>query len=280
MSPPPDVLYHYTTQSGILGILQSDSLWATKIHYLNDASEYQLAFDLATDVLQSLLKGEKSTKKRRKVNCLLDNLRTIESMNVCVCSFSAHRDLLSQWRAYTGGNTGYSLGLRSACVTGQAKLQDFALVQCVYDSGRQRELIEELVLDSLGQEFNTTRSRVDPARPRTIVVLRTGGDFAMRFARLAPVIKSSAFHEEAEWRVVSTYGINVRKMSFRPGKSMLTPYIQFTLGTDKATYLESITVGPTPHASLSALAAQSLLAHWGATQSVKVHSSKAPYRSW
>jgi hypothetical protein len=120
---PPEILYHYTTQSGLLGILKSDSLWATKIHYLNDASEYQLAFDLATDVLRRLSKGEKSTRKRRKVNCLLDNLTTIESMNVCVCSFSAQRDLLSQWRAYTGGNAGYSLGLRTACVTAQAKPQ-------------------------------------------------------------------------------------------------------------------------------------------------------------
>jgi hypothetical protein len=48
----------------------------------------------ATDVLQRLLQGEKSTKKRRKVICLLNNLRTIEFMKVCLCCFSAHRDLL------------------------------------------------------------------------------------------------------------------------------------------------------------------------------------------
>lgn len=280
MTSPPDILYHYTTQAGLLGILESNSLWATKIHYLNDASEYQLALDLASDVLESLLKGEKGTKNRRKIRCLLDNLRTIERMNVCVCSFSAQRDLLSQWRAYGGQTGGYSIGFHTAHVKEVGSSQDFALVQCVYDPVEQRRLVEQIVIDSLEVDFNTVPSRVEPTRPRTIIALRTGGDFAMNFARLAPVIKSRAFHEEAEWRLISTKGVSIKDMSFRPGRSMLTPYIPICLGTDKAAYLEAVTVGPTPHVELASLSTQSLLAHWGVAQPVKVYSSEAPYRDW
>jgi hypothetical protein len=269
----PAVLYHYTTQTGLLGILKTDALWATKIHYLNDASEYQLALDLASEVLHSLLKGEKSTKKRRKVTALLDNLRMVAHLNVCVCSLSEQGDLLSQWRAYAGGIAGYSIGLKSACLEAQASNQHFALVQCEYNEHKQRELVEQLVV-------NTTPARIDLERPRTLIALPVGGDFAMRFGQLAPVIKSPAFHEEGEWRLVSTRGIDVRKMSFRAGTSMLTPYFDFSLGSHKAAYLESVTVGPSPHAELSEMATHGLLAHWGVAQPVKVYSSKAPYRAW
>jgi hypothetical protein len=35
----PELLYHYTTQHGLLGILKQKCIWATHIRYLNDTSE-------------------------------------------------------------------------------------------------------------------------------------------------------------------------------------------------------------------------------------------------
>ena len=49
---PPEWLFHYTTLSGTTGILQSKSLWLTKIQYLNDTSELTLAFSLFKEVVQ------------------------------------------------------------------------------------------------------------------------------------------------------------------------------------------------------------------------------------
>lgn len=280
MAKRPNVLYHYTTQAGLLGILDSDALWATKIHYLNDASEYQLALDLASAILNQLLKGERSTRQRRKISSLLDNLRMIEHMNVCVCSFSENRDQLSQWRAYAGGSSGYSIGFCTAHLTAKAESQSFRLVKCIYREADQVHLVETLVRSSLAKEFNTTPAITHPSDPRTIVVQPVGGDFAKNFAQLAPLIKSPAFHEEAEWRLVSTKGIDVRQMFFRPGNSMLVPYIPFDLESDKSLYLNSLVVGPTPHAELAHRSATSLLARWGVAHPPKVQSSKAPYRAW
>jgi hypothetical protein len=75
----------------------------------------------------------------------------------------------------------------------------------------------------------TTR---ESERTRTIVVLKTGGDFTENLARLAPIIKNKAFQEEKEWRLVSTRGINNERLSFRTGRSMLTPYFKFSLGSE------------------------------------------------
>jgi hypothetical protein len=94
---PPTALYYYTTSNGLLGILDSDALWASKIHYLNDSTEFELALSLATRVLREKLKAKSSDPE--KVRCLLDNIPTIARVNVCVASLSEKRDLLSQWRA-------------------------------------------------------------------------------------------------------------------------------------------------------------------------------------
>jgi hypothetical protein len=40
--PIPEVLYHYTNQEGLLGVVTSASLWATHISYMNDAMEFEL----------------------------------------------------------------------------------------------------------------------------------------------------------------------------------------------------------------------------------------------
>jgi hypothetical protein len=37
---PPNVLYHYTDQTGLLGILTSGELHATKVQYMNDSTEF------------------------------------------------------------------------------------------------------------------------------------------------------------------------------------------------------------------------------------------------
>ena len=44
---PPLTLYHYTDQAGLLGIMESRRLWATKVQYLNDFMEFGLAVDIA-----------------------------------------------------------------------------------------------------------------------------------------------------------------------------------------------------------------------------------------
>ena len=55
INSPPVELYHYTTQDGLIGIFDSNLLWASKIHYLNDSTEFELALTLAKDVLTEKL---------------------------------------------------------------------------------------------------------------------------------------------------------------------------------------------------------------------------------
>jgi hypothetical protein len=49
---PEDVLYHYTSQKGFLGIVEKKKLWATHIRYLNDSQEFEYAIALARTQLE------------------------------------------------------------------------------------------------------------------------------------------------------------------------------------------------------------------------------------
>lgn len=51
---PPEILYHYTTQDGLLGIIKNWEIWASHTQYLNDAMEFHLAIRLMRREVESL----------------------------------------------------------------------------------------------------------------------------------------------------------------------------------------------------------------------------------
>jgi hypothetical protein len=52
---PRGLLYHYTTVDGFLGILDSDSLRATHIRYLNDSQEFIDALEHPESLVNGLV---------------------------------------------------------------------------------------------------------------------------------------------------------------------------------------------------------------------------------
>jgi hypothetical protein len=53
MSIVPLALYHYTNASGLKGILESNSLWATDAEFLNDVQELQFGRTELCDALRA-----------------------------------------------------------------------------------------------------------------------------------------------------------------------------------------------------------------------------------
>lgn len=270
---PPPIVYHYTTQRGLLGILETDSLWATKVHYLNDSSEYTHALDLATEILRSRIEHEANEHERKRLQCLLEIIPRFVKMNVSVASFCERGDLLSQWRAYGGRSGGYSLGFNTSRLRRQASEQQWILVKCVYDDQEQRNLVSDVIQEALETEFNTEDGYIDP------LVLPKGGNFGVHITRIAPLLKNKSFREEQEWRLVSR-ALMAGHMRFRPGRSTMVPFFEFRLGEKDPSYLESVTVGPGPHMGLAKDATSMLLVRWNMHKQAKVDCSEVPYRNW
>jgi hypothetical protein len=99
----PEFLYHYTSQDGLLGIVQSRAIWATNISYMNDATEFGLARDRLLEEIR--------TRYIRKASVDVVSWITtkITDSPICVSCFCEDGDLLSQWRGYAGDGYGYSL---------------------------------------------------------------------------------------------------------------------------------------------------------------------------
>ncbi|WP_258131017.1 hypothetical protein [Microbacterium sp. MYb66] len=57
VSNMPKVLYHYTAAAGLAGILESSTIWATDIHYLNDYTELVDSKDRLLGIMRSLAKS-------------------------------------------------------------------------------------------------------------------------------------------------------------------------------------------------------------------------------
>jgi hypothetical protein len=103
---PPDQLYHYTGQKGLLNILESGELWATKVQYMNDTTEFRLAVELADSRLKERIKIIPDEGGRKLVKYIIDGLSGIAHVNICSVSFCEEPDLLSQWRGYSSAGWG------------------------------------------------------------------------------------------------------------------------------------------------------------------------------
>jgi len=278
MPQPPATLFHYTSQAGLLGILGSNEIWATEIRYLNDSSEYFIALDHAVDLIYKDYIHLANKAARRRIEHLLRPIRELENLAICVCSFSEKDDLLSQWRAYASSPGSYSIGLDSKHLSRIAAQQGFTLQKCVYDNKTQTKLVAREVKKALNAQAEisagatSTRRKGEQIRSAALAC-------SLAIAKLAPVIKSSAFYEEQEWRLISNAAVDLDRLRFRPGQSMLIPYSALQLGTTREQYLRSLTIGPSPHEELAEHATRRLLAHYS-VPSVTIQSSVAPYRGW
>ena len=271
---PPDALYHYTTQSGFLGIVRNKEIWATHTQYLNDQSEYLHALRIVREEIDAVTKATNDSRHKALLKDMALDVEGIESMNVCVCSFSEDNDSLPQWRAYSGTTSGFAIGFTGKFLAEVAKIESFYLAPCIYDRSKQRELIRALVEDVLEENIEGTLWEHKYHVPK-------GGNLCAYLHRYAPILKDPSFEEEKEWRIISKpLSCSFERFEFRPGNSMLIPYYRFPLSNEKVPFdVHEIVVGPTPHPAQAKPSASSFLVSQGVLD-IPVNNSIVPYRSW
>lgn len=271
-------------------MLTSKTIWASKIHYLNDSREFALALNLARVELTERMRAASSKGERGRLELLRDSIYTIERTNTCVCCFSELGDSLSQWRGY-GGEAGFSVGFSGKWFARAKEALALTLSPCVYDPEMQHGLVREAIDRFLGATANAEQDYWDaiqvsvaPDRPYTFVVTRSAGDdFATRLAELAPLLKDESFAAEKEWRLVAQQ-VSALDLEHRPGGSMLVPYYSIPIGDpDRFDSVEEIIVGPTPHPDLSLASVTSLAISTGLVNShnsIRTRQTDIPFRSW
>jgi Protein of unknown function (DUF2971) len=113
--PPPKLIYHYTDDKGLYGILSTGKIRFTDIFRLNDPSELKHGVGQAVNLLKQMAENaprEVQEFSEPLASFLNSNLEGIA--NLFVCSFSTADDELGQWRAYADDGRGYALGFDAA----------------------------------------------------------------------------------------------------------------------------------------------------------------------
>lgn len=285
---PPATLYHYTTQRGLIGILASKALWASKMQYLNDASEFQHALDIGKEIITKRKKAPKSDSEAELLEKIEGALQIIYSVHLFVGSLSEAGDLLSQWRGYCPEGNGFSIGFNSEQLQNALKEQQFGLAPCVYEKLKQEQIIEELFDDALG--FTATSSegifspQLNPGLAKFSERWGPQTSFFMReFLQLGSLLKHDSFSEEREWRILCFVIPHTHPdFRIRPGKSMLIPYREVKMhSADGTLHIDELIVGPTPHSILAKQSAHTLLSLNSIPTTMRtVRSSRIPYRAW
>lgn len=265
-----NLLAHYTTSSGMLGIIKEKGIWATHSEFLNDSSESTHYIELAKNCIDiRLASGCVSADER----ILLSLFRRPNPwryysdtrgyrVNVFIVSFSEEADLLSQWRAYCL-NGGYSISFSLEHLRAVGRSQGFYVARCEYDDASKKAIIESLVDSALSEyrrllAINGTTPNPEPSQ--SSIEAEVIALYERSLAYYGPLLKHSSFKEEKEWRAVlgpvpvalaycsdeSAVTQTWNKLKFRARNGALIPYCEFRFDTDEypLTNRVVVTVGP------------------------------------
>ena len=264
---PPRRLYHYTDFGGLDGILKSQSLWATHLAYLSDATELVHGRSLVRDELERFaaeLKGEPGVSflSRCKQALAIDS-SFYHYFAVCFCT---EGDLLSQWKGYSDRGGGFAIGVHGTQLS-VATVDDPSLMlrRVLYDESAQRGHIRttlKLTVDCLPALLvGQTEEKVFP------IVLHFLDDHLAEFYYS---FKSSAFSEENEWRLIQALPLTEVEshLQFREAFGLPVPYVPLTpwapAGVNYGKLpVESVTYGPTLRPELAAKSLTWLLRNRG-----------------
>ena len=279
---PKETLYHYTTFTGLVGIINSQVLWASDIRYMNDSAELKHSADLIRmEITHRIAAGH---AKPNLLNQFLEWVthRITNGHMLFATSFRSNGNLLSQWRGYSKMGKGVSLGFNPNYILGCAREQSFQIGKCIYDLSDQRRLIKQVVdaVEYLAQEHCKNSDTTEKHSSQTYydVFEKIESDLL----RIAAILKHPSFQEEEEWRIVSPALTDyvTSPVLFREGTSMLVPYVEFKLlqEKNKPIALEHIFLGPTPNINISMNSLIMFLAKNGVNPEKGISYCEIPYR--
>lgn len=201
----PSRLHHYTTISGMVGIVEGGAIWASDIRYMNDSSELSYAMDVVADVIKEVgasIENKVIASFLAGGEAIVGTIdRGIRPFIACFCE---EADLLSQWRGYAPGQAGVSLGvnLSGQAVVGQLppKVQ---LRRVIYDPEQQR-LTVKAVVEAWVRTAEVLLSSQDGSINEPTDLFHYSGIAALQesVAEHLLCFKHPAFSEEREWRLI------------------------------------------------------------------------------
>lgn len=224
---PDQIVWHYTNGPGLLGIVQSSSIYATQVACLNDADETKYATALYQDAVGALIKEKNDDAESVAfLRSVLEYTRdepdspTTGSSKFFVTCFSADEDDLTEWTRY-GGENGYAIGFFARGLFREPTNQ---LYKVVYDREKQSQAAKKIA-DGTMRFF---QEGLNEERRNNIE--KWSWDFFEAWDswsyKLAPLVKDHSWHDENELRIVHELkNSEFSKVRFAQKSKMISRYL-------------------------------------------------------
>ncbi|TLG79021.1 DUF2971 domain-containing protein [Methylocystis sp. B8] len=252
-SPPPSIIYHYTNDVGLRGILETGNIWLTDIFNLNDPSELSYGFSHVVKILNSkAVDGPPPSKLfAQQIEALLVQGGIQAAAHYFVSSFSSTGDDLGQWRAYADNGRGYALGFdakeleKAFTKESDVPIPNNCTFPITYDDSKLVELHMQLVermfpLLSLPYGRGLSSEGIREYISELYVL------FAIHALRSVLFFKHEAYKNETEYRFLQIHRADVPppEVKLRSRPYSLVKYREFDWRSAAAGALKEIVIGP------------------------------------
>jgi len=281
----PEIIYHYTDDKGLKGILETGKLWFTDMLNLNDPSELDHGITQALNILNRETKTTSQiTKVLRSVltKILTGNLSI--STNWLVCCFSKTNDDLGQWRAYADDGRGYAIGfetksLKKAFAESQNHIPH-SMFSVSYDDSEICALHEKLVRETISFIEQLEENQI---HEKDIVdfITEVAISFITSCVTVSLYFKHEAYRNEQEYRLLQLNPADavLPDLKFRTRPYSLVKYREFDWKSSAKQSLKSIICGPANESARANKFAQDCLREYVPDHKAEVTQSLIPYRS-
>lgn len=289
-----ELLYHYTTGTGLLGMLKDFTqeepnikLWASHYMYMNDPEEYKLGEKICVDIIDKVESDLGVPEAYRMRKCaenptyrnVIDRFeRTSVGQSMCpyLISLSRACDTLHMWNMYASNGNGLALGFnRRKLLEAGIPLKD-----CMYYDEKAEDVIQKIE-----QEIKELYQELDKDRPLKDAIQDHNKDTKSLFFRWHYIfklicvffgirIKTKAYELEEESRITPRPN---SKILFRERNGIIIPYMEYHIPFN---CVEKIIVGPTADFTRVRESILILLNYKGIEwDGTKIEKSKVPFRN-
>lgn len=283
--PPPPIIYHYTNDVGLKGILETGRLWLTDIFSLNDPSELTHGFSVAINTLTSKLARDSAVGQifNKNFAAFAQQGAIPKVAHFFMCSFSSSGDDLGQWRAYADNGRGYAVGFDAKALEdgytkqGGIPIPNNSTFHITYNDaqllGIQGQIVEKmhnLIMLPTGRKLKNAAINVYMAELQVLLTLH--------ILQTILFFKHEAYADEREFRFLQIHKANEPPtVEVRARRYGLVKYREFDWRSVAPDALKKIVVGPAADYGTATQFAKDCLGlfHHG---NVEVTRSEIPYR--
>lgn len=255
ITKPKDLIFHYTNDIGLKGILESGQLRMTDINSLNDPSELRHGLFRAKKIFDTV---ELSEPFKTQVNKYTETIGNeplefgrdkFNFVNMYTCSFSLDGNDLGQWRAYANNGCGFALGFDADALE-EIFLENFHregtnTFPVQYKEALLEDIFKKLI-DTL-KDFSLKLPKQKSGGFDTGEVTEIISQFILFTIMFSLHFKHEAYRNEVEYRFLQWFGNDQKTLEqflkYQVRSNELYRHIEFPWNT-RPSVLKRIVIGP------------------------------------